>query len=121
MVLAANQFGELVTSQEQYIAFVTEHGICVAPEHAVEMFIDALPEKKVPESRTPEGAGMRLIQYIAACGLCSRRERIGSFWKVLSQDGLTARPGMQVNGDETVQVRGKTLDAPGSHVVVALA
>ena len=52
-VLAANEFGELVTSQEQYIAFVTEHGICVAPEHAVEMFIDALPEKKVPESRTP--------------------------------------------------------------------
>lgn len=63
---------------------------------------------------------MRLNQYIAACGLCSRREADRLILEgAVTVDGLTARPGMQVNGDETVQVRGKTLDAPGSHVVVA--
>lgn len=63
---------------------------------------------------------MRLNQYIAACGICSRREADRLILEgAVTVDGLTARPGMQVNGDETVQVRGKTLDAPGSHVVVA--
>lgn len=47
-VLSANEFGELVTSEEQYIAFVTEHGVCIAKEHAIEMFMNAIPGLKVP-------------------------------------------------------------------------
>lgn len=42
-VLSANEFGELVTSEEQYIAFVTEHGDCVAKDHAIEMFMNVIP------------------------------------------------------------------------------
>ena len=41
-VLSANEFGELVTSQEQYISFVTEHGECIAKGRAVEMFLDVM-------------------------------------------------------------------------------
>lgn len=51
LVLSANEFGELITSQEQYISFVTEHGICIAKEHAVEMFMDVMPGLKVPKIR----------------------------------------------------------------------
>lgn len=42
-VLSANEFGELVTSEERYIAFVTEHGDCVAKDHAIEMFMNVIP------------------------------------------------------------------------------
>lgn len=51
LVLSANEFGELITSQEQYIAFVIEHGICIAKEHAIEMFMDVMPGLKVPRIR----------------------------------------------------------------------
>lgn len=46
-VLSANEFGELVTSEKQYIAFVTEHGMCIAAEHAIEMFMNVIPGLKV--------------------------------------------------------------------------
>ena len=46
--LSANEFGEFVTSEEQYIAFVAEHGVCVAREHAIEMFLNVIPGLKVP-------------------------------------------------------------------------
>lgn len=49
-VLSANEFGELVTSEEQYIAFVTEHGVCVAQNHAVEMFLNVIPGLRLPGS-----------------------------------------------------------------------
>ena len=52
IVLSANEFGELITSQKQYIAFVTEHGVCIAKEHAIEMFMDVMPGLKVPKIRT---------------------------------------------------------------------
>ena len=47
-VLSANEFGELVTSEKQYIAFVTEHGMCIAREHAIEMFLNVIPGLKMP-------------------------------------------------------------------------
>ena len=49
-VLSANEFGELVTSEEQYIAFVTEHGISIAADHAVEMFMDVIPVHSTGDS-----------------------------------------------------------------------
>lgn len=63
---------------------------------------------------------MRLNQYIASCGICSRREadRLIQAGDVLV-DGVPARPGMQVRGDETVAVRGRVLRAPAAPVVVA--
>ena len=51
LVLSANEFGELITSKEQYISYVTEHGVCIAREHAVEMFMDVMPGLKVPGIR----------------------------------------------------------------------
>lgn len=53
LVLSANEFGELITSQEQSISFVTEHGVCIAKEHAIEMFMDVMPGLKVPKIRRP--------------------------------------------------------------------
>lgn len=51
-VLSANEFGELVTSNEQYISFVTEHGMCIARGHAVEMFMDVMPGAAIPRIRS---------------------------------------------------------------------
>ena len=57
-VLSANEFGELVTSEEQYIAFVTEHGDCVAKDHAIEMFMNVIPgigENVIDGKKTRKG------------------------------------------------------------------
>ena len=56
---------------------------------------------------------MRLNQYIAACGVCSRREadRLVQAGQVLV-DGQPAELGMNLRGDETVTVRGKVLESP---------
>lgn len=63
---------------------------------------------------------MRLNQYIAACGICSRREadRLIQAGKVLV-DGIQAVPGMTVQGSEDITVEGKKLHAPKAPVVVA--
>ena len=63
---------------------------------------------------------MRLNQYIASCGVCSRREadRLVEAGQVLV-DGVTAQPGMRLQGTETVTVRGKKLQSPAAPVVVA--
>ena len=63
---------------------------------------------------------MRLNQYIAACGVCSRREadRLVEAGEVLV-DGVPARVGMILRGDETVTVRGKTVETRQKPVVVA--
>ena len=63
---------------------------------------------------------MRLNQYIASCGICSRREadRLTEAGQVLV-NGVPARPGMQLRGDETVTVQGRVLRAPAEPVVVA--
>lgn len=47
-VLSANEFGELVTSEEQYIAFVTEHGVPIARGNAIEMFMNVFPGQNEP-------------------------------------------------------------------------
>ncbi|MBR3166468.1 MAG: adaptor protein MecA [Lachnospiraceae bacterium] len=50
-VLSANEFGELVTSNEQYISFVTEHGICIAKDNAMELFMNVMPGYMIPKVR----------------------------------------------------------------------
>ncbi len=50
-VLSANEFGELVTSNEKYISFVTEHGICIAENNAIEMFMQVMPGNMIPRIR----------------------------------------------------------------------
>lgn len=50
-VLSANEFGELVTSEEKFISFVTEHGMCVAEEYAIETFLNVIPDLKIPGPR----------------------------------------------------------------------
>ena len=64
--------------------------------------------------------GMRLNQYIASCGICSRREadRMIEAGRV-SVDGVTAAPGMRVTDNRTVTVDGKRLSGSRSKVVVA--
>lgn len=63
---------------------------------------------------------MRLNQYIASCGICSRREadRLVQAGEVLV-DGVTAKLGMNLRGDETVTVRGKVVRSSQTPVVVA--
>ena len=63
---------------------------------------------------------MRLNQYIAACGVCSRREadRLIEAGEVLV-DGAPARLGTSLRGDETVTVRGKVVESQQTSVVVA--
>ncbi len=50
-VLSANEFGELVTSNEQYISFVTEHGIPIAEHNAIDLFMNAMPGNMIPKLR----------------------------------------------------------------------
>ena len=63
---------------------------------------------------------MRLNQYIASCGICSRREadRLVQAGEVLV-DGVPAQLGMNLSGGETVTVRGKNVVSPQKPVVVA--
>ena len=63
---------------------------------------------------------MRLNQYIASCGVCSRREadRLIQAGEVLV-NGVPAVPGMQIGGKETVSVRGKVIRPAREPVVVA--
>ncbi len=64
--------------------------------------------------------GMRLNQFIASCGICSRREadRLIEAGSVLV-DGRTAAPGMRVVGTEEVTIGGKRLTGPQTKIVVA--
>lgn len=64
--------------------------------------------------------GMRLNQYIASCGVCSRREadRMIEAGRV-SVDGVTASPGMRVTDSQNVTLDGKQLGGSRSKVVVA--
>ena len=63
---------------------------------------------------------MRLNQYIAACGLCSRREadRLIREGQVLV-DGIPASLGMSLEGGEKVTVKGRVLSSRAEPVVVA--
>ena len=64
--------------------------------------------------------GMRLNQYIASCGICSRREadRLIEAGRVLV-NGTAAVPGMRVQGTEEVTVNGRILGGALQKVVVA--
>lgn len=64
--------------------------------------------------------GTRLNQYIASCGISSRREadRLIEAGRV-TVDGLPASPGMRVNGSETVAVDGKPVTGRQKRIVVA--
>ena len=63
---------------------------------------------------------MRLNQYIASCGICSRREadRLVQAGEVLV-DGVPAQLGMNLRGDETVTVKGRVVESLQKPVVVA--
>lgn len=63
---------------------------------------------------------MRLNKYLAACGVCSRRDadKLIETGAVLV-NGMTARAGAKVFTADTVMVRGKTIHAPQGSVVLA--
>ena len=59
---------------------------------------------------TGRGEGMRLNQYIASCGICSRREADRLIEEVrVYVDGIPAIPGMRVTGQERIEVNGKLI------------
>ncbi len=62
----------------------------------------------------------RLNKYLAACGLCSRRDadKLIEAGEV-RVNGETACPGRKVGAGDLVEVRGKTLYAPDQKVVLA--
>lgn len=63
---------------------------------------------------------IRLNKYLAVCGVCSRRDadKLIEEGAVLV-NGETAQAGRKVSAADTVTVRGKTLQAPQDHVVLA--
>lgn len=63
---------------------------------------------------------MRLNQYIASCGICSRREadKLIQSNKVLV-NGLLPSPGMQVDGSEEILVNNKKISKNDNIVVLA--
>ena len=70
--------------------------------------------------KNPEKPGIRLNQYIASCGVCSRREadRLIESGRVLV-DGRKAVPGIRILGTENVTVDGKTLRGAQDKIVAA--
>ncbi len=69
---------------------------------------------------TQKKTGDRLNQYIASCGICSRREadRMIEAGKVFV-NGIPAKPGMRVLGTDEVTVGGRLLKGALNKVVVA--
>ncbi len=64
--------------------------------------------------------GMRLNQYIASCGICSRREADRLIEEVrVYVNGLPAIPGMRVTGQERIEVNGKLIRGRQETTVVA--
>lgn len=61
-IISANDFGELVTTNEKYISFVTEHGVPIMRERAIEQLLSGLPAKKRRRKRAgkPEEAEISL-------------------------------------------------------------
>ena len=74
--------------------------------------------KDKKENRDKEG--MRLNQYIASCGICSRREadRMIEAGRV-RVDGAAASQGMRVTDSQEITLDGKRLGGARSKVVVA--
>ena len=66
------------------------------------------------------GRGMRLNKYMAACGICSRREADRLIDEgLVTVNGAAAGPGMQIGESDTVKVRGKVISMPQKKIVVA--
>ncbi len=63
---------------------------------------------------------MRLNQYIASCGVCSRREadKLIAAGRVLV-NGVIPSPGMQVSPEDVVQVDKKVISKVESRIVLA--
>ncbi len=63
---------------------------------------------------------MRLNRYLAACGICSRRDADKLIEQgVVMVDGQKASPGIKVTGREQISVRGKRIHDPNRKVVLA--
>ncbi len=63
---------------------------------------------------------MRLNKYLAACGVCSRRDADKLIETgIVLVNGETAHAGMKVSDKDNVTVRGKTLHVPQDKVVLA--
>lgn len=63
---------------------------------------------------------VRLNKYLAACGVCSRRDADKLIEEgVVFVNGERAQAGRKVSDADVVTVRGKTLRAPQNHVVLA--
>ena len=45
-----------MTSEEQHISFVTEHGICIEKDKAIEVFMEVMPGGKIPRIRRKPSA-----------------------------------------------------------------
>ncbi|MDO4284825.1 MAG: pseudouridine synthase [Eubacteriales bacterium] len=70
--------------------------------------------------KAPQPGGMRLNQYIASCGICSRRDADQLIAQgLVAVNGAPAQPGMRVSGREEITVRGKRLRGEDKKVVVA--
>lgn len=72
---------------------------------------------------SPQASGpkkVRLNKYLAECGICSRRDADKLIEQnVVTVNGQTAVPGMQVSGKEEIRVRGKVLQGREKIVVLA--
>lgn len=63
---------------------------------------------------------VRLNKYLAACGVCSRRDADKLIEEgVVYVNGERAQAGKKVSDTDTVTVRGKTIHTPQDHVVLA--
>lgn len=73
-------------------------------------------EKKKEQSQEKE----RLNKYLAACGICSRRDadRLIEEGRV-EVNGRPAKTGMKVGGRDRIQVNGKPVSGPNTKVVIA--
>ena len=73
-----------------------------------------------PQSDKDAADTMRLNQYIASCGFCSRRDADKLIAEgVVAVNGRTAEPGLRVTGKEEITVRGKRLKGADKKTVVA--
>lgn len=76
--------------------------------------------KQAGKQKEQSGEKERLNKFLAACGICSRREadKLIEAGRV-KVNGMTARMGMQVSGKDHIQVNDKTVSGPKARVVLA--
>lgn len=76
--------------------------------------------KQAGKQKEQSGEKERLNKFLAACGICSRREadKLIEAGRV-KVNGMTARMGMQVTGKDHIQVNDKPVSGPKTRVVLA--